>query len=444
MNISTRVRIRVLFAVFLLLGLMIGCGKKDGPMSPDGGGDGAEDQITIAPPEAALRPNNMQTFTATVTDLGDDGVIWSILESPDGGMIRRDGIYTAPSGGGQFHVIAASVANPAIQDTALVSVGTEWECTGPATDETFELVWSVAVDFTNNRSNHEGVLGAAWNDGIWACDQSNHFVGKLSRTGTVLGWSGRGWFNGEWPDDPVETYTGWHGGTPTSEDGAVSGMEPGQFWKPLGVSVDPTGNVYICEIGNKRVQKLSPGGIYITHWDSAGPDDPRFVSPTAIAVGDNSFVYMIDWYRKIHKFDQHGTWIATIGRDDIEDCEICTFHDLAIDGDGYLYVSDITGGIHRLDADLEYIGRVNKGDATPCDLPGSCLIEVGSDGYIYVVGYDWNDRLMLKKYDRDGKYLAGSDITGYGSPSGMAMDEEDNLYFTDEACDQLSKFRPVP
>lgn len=45
-----------------------------------------------------------------------------------------------------------------------------------------------------------------------------------------------------------------------------NGSEPGQFDVPVGLAIDRVGNLFVCDVGNKRVQALTPQGAFITEF----------------------------------------------------------------------------------------------------------------------------------------------------------------------------------
>ena len=56
--------------------------------------------------------------------------------------------------------------------------------------------------------------------------------------------------------------------------------------QPSSIAVDNSGNVYVSEYGNHRVQKFSSTGAFITKWGSVGSGDGQFnggVYPQGIA-----------------------------------------------------------------------------------------------------------------------------------------------------------------
>jgi len=45
-----------------------------------------------------------------------------------------------------------------------------------------------------------------------------------------------------------------------------SGEVEGQFWNPTGIAVDATGNVYVADRDNHRIQKFTADGQFINAW----------------------------------------------------------------------------------------------------------------------------------------------------------------------------------
>ena len=59
------------------------------------------------------------------------------------------------------------------------------------------------------------------------------------------------------------------GGTFVAKWGS-NGGGPGQFSRPNGVAVGPTGNVFVTDVFNGRVQKFTPNGAYINEFGVPG------------------------------------------------------------------------------------------------------------------------------------------------------------------------------
>lgn len=79
--------------------------------------------VSISPTVANISVRAQQAFTATVHNGIAQNVTWSITEGAAGGTITAEGVYTAPSTPGTYHVVATSAAYPTKSATATVVVG---------------------------------------------------------------------------------------------------------------------------------------------------------------------------------------------------------------------------------------------------------------------------------------------------------------------------------
>lgn len=78
-------------------------------------------QVAISPAAATLHPVGTQMFSATVSGLTNTAVNFTIQESL-GGMINSAGLYTAPTAGGVYHVVATSLEETTLTASATVTV----------------------------------------------------------------------------------------------------------------------------------------------------------------------------------------------------------------------------------------------------------------------------------------------------------------------------------
>src|SRR3989304_2205896 len=89
------------------------------------------------------------------------------------------------------------------------------------------------------------------------------------------------------------------------------GIGDGQFQYPQGVAVDPSGNVYVADFGNNRIQKFTGSGAFITKWGSLGSGDGQFDEPVGVGVVPSGNVYVAD--RSNHRI-QKGTLSSFVTR----------------------------------------------------------------------------------------------------------------------------------
>ena len=79
--------------------------------------------VSVSMPSTAGVPRGHQRqFIAEVTGTIHKDVTWTVDEGAAGGVITSDGVYTAPMGGGPFHVTARSVGDPSKAARAAVVI----------------------------------------------------------------------------------------------------------------------------------------------------------------------------------------------------------------------------------------------------------------------------------------------------------------------------------
>ena len=179
-----------------------------------------------------------------------------------------------------------------------------------------------------------GVRGVAGNDAthfnrptaVAVAADGSFYVSDGYRNTRVMKFSAEGRFQYQW---------------------GTKGAGPGQFDVPHGIVIDATGNVYVADRGNRRVQVFDATGRYLRQW--AGTDLGR---PYALAI-DRTFVYVADGGDQPDKPPDRSGWtllrtdgkpLARFGRYGNYDGQFAMAHSIAVDADGAVYVGDIDGG----------------------------------------------------------------------------------------------------
>jgi DNA-binding beta-propeller fold protein YncE len=93
------------------------------------------------------------------------------------------------------------------------------------------------------------------------------------------------------------------------------GVALGQFYKPTGVAIDASGNLYVCDQSNHRVQKLSPTFTPLLAMGSEGAGPGQLEYPTNCALSpDGSRLYVTELGNdRVSMFDTNGAFLATFG-----------------------------------------------------------------------------------------------------------------------------------
>ncbi|MGH2853338.1 MAG: DUF6531 domain-containing protein, partial [Solirubrobacteraceae bacterium] len=107
------------------------------------------------------------------------------------------------------------------------------------------------------------------------------------------------------------------------------GSGNGQFKDPETVATDASGNVWVVDMENSRIEKLSSTGSFIAAYGSKGTGNGQFSKPWGIAINQSTgSVYVSDTgNNRIEKFSSSGTFEMAIGwgvKDGKAEAETCT------------------------------------------------------------------------------------------------------------------------
>ena len=143
------------------------------------------------------------------------------------------------------------------------------------------------------------------NKKVYVCDQQNHRVQVLNEDLTFFSCFGS-WGSGE-----------------------------GQFHGPQDVAFDSTGNVYITDHWNYRIQVFTPEGIFLRKFEG------EFAFPLSISIDSGDRIYVIE-YRKhyISIFTCEGNILQSFEIKGARQGEFKYTYRIVVDPSGLVYVSD--------------------------------------------------------------------------------------------------------
>ena len=183
------------------------------------------------------------------------------------------------------------------------------------------------------------------------------------------------------------------------------GSEDGQFRQPSGIASDASGNIYVADRNNQRIQKFAPDGEFITKWGIFGDEDGDFLYPIEIATDASGNVYVVDQKSpRVQKFDSEGNFVTKWGDYGSEDGE---FH-------------------------LDY--RFHKGPAG---------VATDASGNVYIID---QGNLRIQKFDSEGNFVtkwgsSGSEDGEFSHPHSAAVGPSGNIYVADTYNNRIQKFR---
>jgi peptidylamidoglycolate lyase len=180
-----------------------------------------------------------------------------------------------------------------------------------------------------------GVAGVAGNDSLHfnrptdvaVCSDGSFYVSDGYRNSRVVKFSKDGKYLFSW---------------------GVKGDRPGEFNIPHAIDIDSSGNVYVADRENRRIQEFDANGRFEKEWK-----DKSFKKLYSVVIDrKNQHVFAVDYLivmevmgkgSNIIQFDEKGNLITQFGRAGSYNGPVCRYHDLVLDKDGNIYVGDILG-----------------------------------------------------------------------------------------------------
>lgn len=265
-----------------------------------------------------------------------------------------------------------------------------------------------------------GPYGIAVDSGqnVYVTDYANHRVQKFTADGQFL--------------------TKW--------GGCCAGGEDGLFYLPQGVAVDATGTVFVGDAA-EQLQKFTNDGRFITAWHSWGSGKGQFSGPWAVAIGPSGDVYVGDYFnQRVQRFSADGRFRKEWGG-------IGLTYSIAADADGYVYVG-VSEALHKFTPDGDPVWVIGDGDGTgDGEFREVRGVTVGKDGYIYTTdgecggehGDGSHTECRIQKFTSDGQFvkkwgILGSEDGQFGDVQGITADTAGNLFVADHYYSTIQKF----
>ena len=423
------------------------------------GDNGSANKAGLIGPVAVTTDSSGNVFFAEENDsrirkVDKSGTITTVAGNGTGNFAGDGGSATAaqlnsPTGiavDGSGNLFIADSANLRIRKVSGTTIGTvagnglnsfsgdDW----PATSAQLDAPQGLAVDDSGN---------------IYVADTANHVVRKVGTDGIISRFAGTG--------------TAGFGGDNAAATSA-------QLDSPRGVAVDAAGSVYIADTLNARVRKVS-GGVITTvagsgtpgfGGDGGSPTSAMLNTPTGVAVDSNGNLYISDLNnQRIRKVSggtittAAGTGLQSFGGDggNAIDAQLNLPQGVAVDRSGNLYIADTGNNRVRLVTPAGTIttiggnGQVGHGGdggrATSAQIGNPTGIAVDAAGSVYVSDGGASVRRILP----GGVIatIAGNGSLGYAGdggpatnarlnqPTALALDPSANLYIADTANDAV-------
>lgn len=165
------------------------------------------------------------------------------------------------------------------------------------------------------------------------------------------------------------------------------GTGNGEFGGCGYIAVDASGNLFITDRNNHRVQKFNSSGVYQAQFGSNGTGNGEFDRPIGIAIDGSGYIWVVDSGNdRIQKFDSSGTYVSQFGSNGTGEGELDNPNAIWIDGLGRLFVSDQDNDrVQVFDSSGGFIAEFGTSGSGTGQFDRPLGLSVDSDGYVYVI-----------------------------------------------------------
>jgi sugar lactone lactonase YvrE len=224
-----------------------------------------------------------------------------------------------------------------------------------------------------------------------------------------------------------------------------AGSENGQFNKPSGIAVDNTGNFFVADTNNHRIQKFDNSGNFVLSFGKLGTDAGLFDSPVGITVDNSDNIFVVDTNNhRIQKFDGSGNFLDTLGSLGADNAQFNNPSGIAIDSSGNLFVVDTNN--HRIQKFnnsgnfIDALGGIGTDDWSFNKPSG---ITIDNSGNIFIA--DTNNN-RIQEFDSSGSFLntfTGDADKKFNNPSSIAVDKNGNIFVVDTNNDRIQLIKII-
>lgn len=217
-----------------------------------------------------------------------------------------------------------------------------------------------------------------------------------------------------------------------------SGSGNGQLKGATGVDVDASGNIWVADTENHRIQKFSPEGAYLSKFGSFGSANGQLNKPTDLLVAPNGNLWVVDsGNSRIQQLTPSGAFVSKFGSYGIANNKFIKPFGIAESPAGNLWITD--AGANTLKEFVATGAFVRYGGNNWSEPKG---LVVDSASFVWVAD-SGNDR--IQKISPTGQYsfqigTQGSGEGQFNEPSDVVLRGSGSLLVADTGNNRIQQF----
>jgi hypothetical protein len=261
--------------------------------------------------------------------------------------------------------------------------------------------------------------------------------------------------------------------------GFVNGLGTNaRFNYPAGPAMDSMGNIFVAELNNNVIRKITPAGLVSTF---AGSGDygfadgdgniARFATPTSVAVDSSDNLYVADWDNNVIRKITPNAIVSTLAGSPTEggsadgpgpDARFSAPAGVATDSAGNVYVADLgnntirkitpenivstlagLAGSSGSEDGMGSAARFNNPNAVAVDSAGNIFVSDGSNSTIRKVTPSGSVTTIAGTAGMIGTADGNGSAARFNFNWGIAVDSGDNVFVVDSGNYTIRKITPA-
>ena len=216
----------------------------------------------------------------------------------------------------------------------------------------------------------------------------------------------------------------------------------------FGVAIDGSnGDLYVSDINGNTINKLSGGGTQLLTINISKPISAQW-GPTGMTVDPTGNLYVADTYlNNIFKLSPTGIIQSVVVNTSV--VSLKTADDVALDSDGNVYIADggdeqrstvyTNGRVIKLSMNGTLLQTFAVTNPPPPNSPSPCAVAVDTSGNVFFADQNNN---YIAQFAPNGTLLFLHQTTNPPllNPSGLAVDADGNVYVADKGNGRVVKF----